>query len=92
MGEMSKPDDIPQDIWEIANDTLMGGPLTHIPTGLWLQQQAVIARAIFTERERCVKIMYAEREWGGELVEACSRIESGEPPRVIPGWNAPSED
>lgn len=51
-----------------------------------------IAAALMAERDRCALICYAEREWGGELIEATERIEKGMEPRRIPGWNCPSED
>lgn len=76
-------DEIPEDIWEAA---CLAWDSTQL-TG-----REMVARAIMAERERCILIMYAEREWGNDLVEACERIEKGQLPRAIPGWNAPSED
>ena len=52
----------------------------------------IIARAIMAERNRCSSIIGAECEWGGYLRDAQRRIDAGEDPRRIPGWNAPSED
>jgi len=44
------------------------------------------------ERARCLDICAAEREWGSGIEEVQLLVASGGPARVIPGWNAPSEE
>jgi hypothetical protein len=51
---MSKPDDIPQDVWETADACFEQG------TVLGQRAQVTIARAILAERERCAAIIDAE--------------------------------
>lgn len=51
-----------------------------------------IDAAIKAERQRCLEVIAAEVEWGGNIIEARDMIERGDPPRVIPSWNAPYKD
>lgn len=51
---MTKPDDIPQDVWDAAVAEVTGDD-----TRLSL---VVISRAILAERERCAKVADAERD------------------------------
>lgn len=46
---MSKPDDIPQDVWDSAEDQLRG--LSYL-----LSSTEIVARVILAETERCAKI------------------------------------
>lgn len=89
MGEMSKPDDIPQDVWDEAAKC--------VPDYVKRTIVEKIARAILaakdTEQDRCLDICAAERE-GGDFHpdDVMGKISRGEQARVIPGWNAPAED
>ncbi len=76
--------DFPKDVWLSAIAALNGHGEIRI--------FEVIAEAILAERERCTEICAAEREWGGNVEDAQTRIEKGEPPRKIEGWNAPYEE
>lgn len=51
-----------------------------------------IEKAIWSERQRAIDICSAEREWGGNIRDAQERIEKGEKPRQIEGWNFPYEE
>lgn len=55
---MTRPNDIPQDVWEAAARALIGRDLA--PPNDRDRDQICIARAILAERERCATI--AERE------------------------------
>lgn len=50
-----------------------------------------IAEAIQAERNRCLSIIDAECEWGGDLRAAEARIHTGKIARAIPGYNCPSD-
>ena len=52
---MSRPDDIPQDVWDYAEIALK-----FVPSGDDNAQIASVARAILDERERCEMIAQAE--------------------------------
>ena len=52
-----------------------------------------VAEALAAERQRCLDICAAEREWGDfHPDDVTTRIENGSDARQIPGWNCPSED
>lgn len=59
---MSKPDDIPQDVWDAA----------AIGVDYYSRRQEHVARAVLAERERCaVKAdRYADRESGRVIAKA----------------------
>ncbi len=62
---MSRPEDIPQDVWDVALRTwaeMLTVDHDH-NTELAAGDVEEIARAIFAERERCAKI--AEKAFGG---------------------------
>lgn len=48
--------------------------------------------AMMAERHRVQEIISAEREWGGDLPDAAERIDSGDGPRLVSGWNADYND
>lgn len=51
-----------------------------------------VSAVIHAERQRCLDIIAAEREWGDcHPDDITSRIEAGQQARQIPGWNCPSE-
>lgn len=50
---MTKPDDIPQDVWDAANRAL------EPVAGTYASAQGTIARAIMAEREACVEFACA---------------------------------
>lgn len=55
--------------------------------------ERVVESAVRLERERCVRICDAEREFGDfHRDDVTGRIERGDEARVIPGWNAPHEE
>lgn len=84
---LSKP--TPQDVRDRADDIvlLMSGRTLDTYT---LRQ--MVEMGIMAERRRCLNIIDAEGEWGGDLREAERKIDKGEGPRRIPGYNAPSSD
>lgn len=55
---MTKPDDIPQDVWETA--ALCWNTM---PSGASDAGTAYIARAILAERERCAKVAERDADW-----------------------------
>lgn len=55
MSTMTKPDDIPQNVWDVAHGIAMDLP-ARIQTVHRAFAASVIARAILAERERCAKI------------------------------------
>lgn len=68
---MSKPDDIPQDVWDAASKVATAPRVT----GALFSENYVlpIARAILSERERCAKVAtdQAEREPYGHCKATC---------------------
>ena len=80
---MSKPEDIPQDVWEKAEDPAQAcfdGAVDLYETGIESSSlQLVIARAIMAERDRCAGIAFCAYQ---NKTELCSkiirRIRSGE--------------
>lgn len=71
---MTKPDDIPQDVWEAASDA------HHELTNSHAANETIIARTIMAERERCASM--AERigkKWGWSVAVnlIVSNIRSG---------------
>ncbi|MFD1944691.1 hypothetical protein [Paradevosia shaoguanensis] len=53
---MTKPDDIPQDVWETAQSSIAEGMRsTNIPEA--------VSRAILAERERCAKVAERDADW-----------------------------
>lgn len=84
-GALSKP--IPQEVKDLAEVFI---PFSVVDDH-WKWRQA-ISYAILAERRRCHNIIDAECEWGGDLREAQRKIDAGEGPRRIPGWNAPSDE
>lgn len=83
---LSKP--TPQDVRDRADDIvlLMSGRTINSYT-----LREMVEMGIMAERRRCRNIIDAEAEWGGDIREAERKINSGEGPRRIPGYNAPSE-
>ena len=72
---MSKPDDIPQDVWEAAYAVLvklMRGALATVNGKTAMQDIETIARAIMAEREACAAIidasMLCENAAGDEVL------------------------
>lgn len=54
---------------------------------------SVVHGALLAERQRCISICDAEREWGDfHPDDVTGRIQRGDGPRQIPGWNCPYED
>lgn len=52
-----------------------------------------VAEALAAERQRCLDICAAEREWGDfHPDDVTKRIEKGLGERQIPGWNCMGED
>lgn len=71
---MSKPDDIPQDIWDAAEIATIGWVRTEddgSPEATFDNFVNAIARAILDERDRCWKIAYCAYD---RKTEICSRI------------------
>jgi hypothetical protein len=68
---MSRPEDIPQDVWETAQEALHVAwdehgaefnPLSNlISTGLWHRFYVATARAIMAERERTTDLIAARK-------------------------------
>lgn len=75
--------EIPEDIMKAANSVVVAWKEGGTQCGL----STLIVKAILAERERCVSICEAEREWEGDISEAQQRIERGEQPRRLAGWN-----
>jgi hypothetical protein len=66
---MSKPDDIPQDVWDAANATLGAGTVgVHLISAKGAEH---IARAILSERNRCARIAFCAYD---RKTEICSKI------------------
>ena len=84
-----KPDDIPEDVWKTAIRCaeVVCRNLPENYGDMTIEIRA-IARAVLAERERCMNIIDAEAEWGGDIREAERKISAGEAPRRIPGYNA----
>lgn len=70
---MSKPDDIPQDVWDAAINCSVDMKLRDMRTGEACEA-AVIARAILAERERCKEIaaLFIHRRLYKPNFPACS--------------------
>jgi hypothetical protein len=49
-GDVSRPDDIPQDVWDAAGYSVTAAP---VYTGILHEN---VARAMMAERERCAKV------------------------------------
>lgn len=66
-GDVSKPDDIPQDVWDAASYSVTAAP---VYTGALHEN---VARAIMAERERCADLLdeesYAMRDQRDEMIE-----------------------
>lgn len=83
-GILVKP--LPRDIVQMAEN--------FVPASVtedFAKWRSAIGWAIAAERRRCANIVDAESEWGGDIRECERKINSGEGPRRIPGYNAPSE-
>ena len=53
---MQKPDDIPEDVWEVACE-VAGDFVNYRSQETWFVLCSRIARAILAERERCLAVM-----------------------------------
>jgi hypothetical protein len=81
----------PEDIMNAARKQCdLAGVTPH--SDMRVHCEYVAAAAILDERERCIKICAAEREWGGNVRDVQNRIENGSSERKIAGWNCSSED
>lgn len=79
--------EIPEDLMRAAKRAYMTYPKSGEDE--WMP----IARAFLAERQRVLNICAAEREWGDfHYDDVTGRIELGEQPRQIEGWNCPSSD
>lgn len=56
---MSKPDDIPQDVWDAAEKPAFRVKM-DAAAGQWWDIHPTIARAIMAERERCANVAEAD--------------------------------
>ncbi len=75
------PDNVIDELYAQYNNDLADGSFAR-----------VLCTAILNERKRCVAICEAEREWGGNIQDSQERIETGQPPRPIEGWNVPYQE
>lgn len=93
--------DIPDDILEAAKAFLVEA-VKDVRTGTAIKMsmfgpdkqafEQAISRAILAERQRCVLICDAEREWGDfHPDDVTDRIQKGKSPRQVEGWNCPYE-
>lgn len=81
---------IPEDIMRKAKATFSKIMATY---KIDADYPLLIAEALSAERQRCLDICAAEREWGDfHPDDVTKRIENGSGARQIPGWNCPSED
>lgn len=72
---MTKPDDIPQDVWEqvgdgffaVANNHHAWGALEQLSADWANELQERFARAIMAERERCAGIVFSSYRSRSEL-------------------------
>lgn len=77
-GAVSRPGDIPQDIWDAAYDRAMDAEMSGRESDTWVDYRSVviiISRAVQEERERCA-----------ELAENIKP--EGNPFSVTPDWYA----
>lgn len=78
---------IPEDILRAAKRAYMTYPKAGEDE--WMP----IARAFLVERQRVLDICAAEREWGDfHPDDVTGRIQRGEQPRQIEGWNCPTDE
>lgn len=73
---MTKPDDIPQDVWDIAASAYFGAWNAHdehfnpasnsISDGLSLRFIEASARSIMAERKRCIEVVTDYRAFRGD--------------------------
>lgn len=83
--------EIPDDVWGKAKIECDAAGVTRHSDARDICEY-VAAFSIIRERKRCAEICEAEREWGGNIMDAQERIEAGDSPRPIPGWNVPYEE
>lgn len=86
--------DYPEDIMKTAETeaaSWYGGNEPNAASFLGVKMR--FAAAIMTERNRCLNVCAAEREWGDfHPDDVMTRIETGSGPRQIQGWNCEYED
>jgi hypothetical protein len=79
---MSKPEDIPQDVWDAAQKTEQACMDSTMHTAASEGRHAcetIIARAIMAERDRCALLAFAAYERNTELrSKIVRRIRSGQ--------------